>query len=94
MKMNIEERLERIERMVAIGFKKVLNVTDVALLLGVSESRVRHLVAAKEIPHYKPNGRIYFDKEDIENYLLRNRRPSKAELESAAATRLAINRMK
>lgn len=92
--MSIEDRLERIERMVILGFKKVLNVGDVALLLGVSESRVRHLVADKEIPHYKPNGRIYFNKEEIENYLLRNRRPSKTEIDSAATTRLAINRMK
>ena len=92
--MSIEDRLERIERMVTLGFKKALNVGDVALLLGVSESRVRHLVAAKEIPHYKPNGKIYFDKEEIEKYLLRNRRATKAEIDSEAATRLAINRIK
>lgn len=94
MKMNIEERLERIERMVAIGFKKVLNVTDVALLLGISESRVRHMAADKELPHYKPNGRLYFNKEEIEAYLLRNRRPSKEEIDSIASTRLALNRIK
>lgn len=92
--MSIEDRLERIERMVTLGFKKVLNVGDVALLLGVSESRVRHLAAAKEIPHYKPNGKIYFAKEEIEKYLLRNRRATKAEIESEAATRLAVNRIK
>ena len=41
--MSIEERLERIERLFTLAFKKALNVTEVAMLLGVSESRVRHM---------------------------------------------------
>lgn len=91
--MNIEDRLIRIERMVILAFKKALNVADVALLLGISESRVRHMAAAQEIPSYKQNGKLYFDKDEIENHLLSNRKPSLAEIKSTATTRLAIQRI-
>ncbi len=92
--MNIEERLMRMERMIILGVKKALNVADVALLLGVSESRVRHMATAQEIPSYKHKGKLYFDKEEIEKHLLSNRKPSLAEIHSAAATRLAVQRIK
>ncbi|MYM12423.1 helix-turn-helix domain-containing protein [Muribaculum intestinale] len=91
--MSIEERLTRMERMMILAFKKALNVADVAILLGISESRVRHMATAQEIPSYKQNGKLYFDKDEIENHLLSNRRPSLAEINSTATTRLAIQRL-
>lgn len=92
--MSIEERLERIERLFTLAFKKALNVTEVAMLLGVSESRVRHMANDGTLPYSKPNGKLYFDKDDIERYLLAGRQPSKAEIKSLATTRLAVNRIK
>lgn len=92
--MSIEERLERIERLFILSFKKALNVGDVALLLGVSESRVRHMANDGTLPYSKPNGKLYFDKDDIEQYLLADRQPSKSEIESLATTRIAIDRLK
>lgn len=50
--MGVEERLERIERLLLLGSKEVLNTSEIALLLGISESRVRHLTSSKKIPHY------------------------------------------
>ncbi len=92
--MGIEERLERIERLFILGFKKALNVADVALLLNISESRVRHMANAQEIPSYKSGGKLYFDKDEIEKHLLQNRRPSKREIDSIATTRIAVSRIK
>ncbi len=92
--MSIDERLERLERLMVVGFKKVLSVADLALYLGISESRVRHMATDQYIPSYKQNGKIYFDKDEIESHLLSNRRPSLAEINSKAATRLAVNRIK
>lgn len=92
--MSIDERLERLERLMVVGFKKVLSVADLALYLGISESRVRHMATDQDIPSYKQNGKIYFDKDEIESHLLSNRRPSLAEINSKAATRLAVNRIK
>lgn len=92
--MELDKRLERIERLFIIAFKKALNVADVALLLGVSESRVRHMTSEGTLPYSKPGGKLYFDKDDIERYLLSNRQPSRAEIESIAATRIATARIK
>ena len=64
--MGVEERLERIERLLLLGSKEVLNTSEIALLLGISESRVRHLTSAKKIPHYKQGNKIYFRKKEIE----------------------------
>lgn len=92
--MGIEQRIERIERLLILSSKKALNVADVALLLGVSESRVRHMANDQEIPSYKAGGKLYFDKDEIERHLLSNRRPSKQEINSIATTRMAVARIK
>lgn len=92
--MRIDQRLERLERLFTLAVKKALNVADVAMLLDVSESRVRHMASDGTLPYSKTNGRLYFDKDDIERYLLSGRQMSKAEAESIAATRIATSRLK
>lgn len=92
--MDLDKRLERIERTVVLAFKRALDVSDVALLLGVSESRVRHMTSEGLLPYSKPNGRIYFDKADIERYLLSNRQHSQAEIDSIATTHIATSRIR
>lgn len=90
--MNIEQRLERIERLLIIGSKEVLTTSDVALLLNVSESRVRHLTSAKEIPYYKQGGRTYFKKSEIEEWQLSQRIPTNKEIKRRATTYTVINK--
>ena len=60
--MSIEERLTRIERIVLIGSKNVLDASEVAMMLNISESRVRHLVSERSIPHYKQGVKTFFRK--------------------------------
>jgi len=84
--MSVEERLERIERLVMLGSKDVLNVQEVALLIGVSESRVRHLCSERALPYYKQGRNVYFRKSEVEKYLLSERIPSNSEINSKAAT--------
>lgn len=92
--MRLDKRLERIERACTLACKQVLNVADAALLLGVSESRVRHMAREGILAYSKPNGKLYFNKKDIESYLLSNRSASKAEIDSLAATKIAASRIK
>ena len=82
--MSIDERLERLERLVMLGTKNVLNTSEVALLLNLSEDRVRHLVHDREIPHYKQGGRLYFSKQEIEQWQMQNRIATNAELNEKA----------
>lgn len=90
--MNIEQRLERIERLLIIGSKEVLTTSDVALLLNISESRVRHLASAREIPYYKQGSRTYFKKSEIEEWQLSQRIPTNKEIKRKATTYAVINK--
>ena len=84
--MGVEERLERIERLLLLGSKEVLNTSEIALLLGISESRVRHLTNAKKIPHYKQGNKVYFRKKEIEAWQLQSRVPTYDEIRSRGTT--------
>jgi hypothetical protein len=45
------------------------------------------------IPYYKPRGKmIYFDREELENWLLQNRIAPADELEAKASTYVALNK--
>ena len=92
--MTLSQRLERMEALLSMRVTEVLNVKEVAILLKKSESRVRHLVADRDIPHYKNDkGQVSFLKSEIEAWRLGQRIPTNAEIESKAATHLAIGRI-
>ena len=90
--MNIEERLERIERLIAMSAKNVLNTKDVALMLGVSEGRIRHLVSDRMIPCYKRGTKNYFIKAEVEKWLTSERVETCEEINSLASTYIATKR--
>ena len=87
MMMSADERLARIERLILIQSKEALTVSEVALMLGLSESRVRHLTSEKELPNYK---NTYFKKSEIEKWMLSERVPTNSEIRSQATTHCII----
>lgn len=88
--MSTDERLARIERLILMSTKNALNTKEVALMLDISESRVRHLVNEKSLPYYKQGNKTYFKKQDIEDWMLHTRFESKAEIDRQATTYTAI----
>lgn len=78
--MGLEERIKRIEGLLLISCKEALNVAECALLLGVTEGRVRHLTSQKELPYYKQGKSVYFRKSEIEDWMLKERVPTNEEL--------------
>lgn len=91
--MEVNERLARIERLITIGSKNVFTTDEVALLLGISTSRVRHMVCDREIPHYRRGNKVYFKKSEIEEWQLSQRVPTNEEINNKATTHVALNRM-
>ena len=89
--MSIEERLIRIERMVLIGSKNVLDASEVAMMLNISESRVRHLVSERSIPHYKQGVKTFFRKSEIEEWQCSQRIPTNKEISAKATTYTVLN---
>lgn len=53
---------------------KVLTKKEVASLSGYSINTINHKVSKREIPYYKQGGRVFFHKDEIEEWLLSNRR--------------------
>ena len=88
--MSADERLARIERLILIQSKEALTVSEVALMLGLSESRVRHLTSEKELPYYKKGKNTYFKKSEIEKWMLSERVPTNSEIRSQATTHCII----
>jgi len=88
MDNNILERLNAIERKIeelAALNKDVLNFKEAARYLDVSRSHLYKLTYTKQIPHYKPRGKqVFFERKELDQWLLQNRQKTKAEIEQAA----------
>lgn len=84
--MGVEERLERIERLLLLGSKEVLNTSEIALLLGISESRVRPFDECKEDSALQAGQQNYFRKKEIEAWQLQSRVPTDDEIRSRGTT--------
>ena len=91
---SLSARLDRIERNTLLGAKRVLTVEDVACLAGITKRSVYRLTNSKTIPYYRPNGKeIYFDREEVERWLLSNRHSTDEELRAAAVTKSVTRNM-
>ncbi|WP_333597769.1 helix-turn-helix domain-containing protein [Chryseobacterium flavum] len=85
---SIEQRLEKIEQLLSaqsLQNKIVLNIDEVAQFTGISKLYLYKLTSKNEIPYSKPNGKnVFFNKSEIEKWLLRNRQATNEELENEA----------
>lgn len=67
--------------------KEVLTAQETARYMGISMSYLYKLTMKKQIPHYKPMGKIcYFNRNEVEQWLLSNRVSTEQELNSKAMT--------
>jgi excisionase family DNA binding protein len=94
----IELKLENIEKLLTSQVftnKLIFNIEEIAQYTGLSKLYIYKLTSKNSIPHYKPNGKnIYFKKEEIDNWLLRNRQATNEELESEAVNYIASQKTK
>ncbi len=84
----ILESLNRIEQLIinqGINMKDILNIDELQEYTGYQKSYLYKLTSSREIPFYKPSGkRLFFRKPEIDEWLLRNRNTTNAEVEEAA----------
>ena len=80
------KQLADIRKFSLLAAKNVLDIDDVVALTGLSKSYVYKLTCRKEIPYYKPNGKLsYFDRQDVEGWMKQNRVISTVEAEQKAS---------
>lgn len=81
---NIQELLKKIQD-AELTQKKVLTVDEACKYTGFAKSYIYKLVHYKKIGYYKPLGKVlFFDREDLEKFLLSNRVSTKEETDQKA----------
>ena len=87
----IDERQQSIENLM-LSQKNVLTFDEGATYMGVSKSHLYKLTMAGSIAFYKPRGKmIYFDRAELEKWLLQNRITPADEIEAKASTYVTLN---
>ncbi|MDM1043075.1 MULTISPECIES: helix-turn-helix domain-containing protein [Empedobacter] len=75
--------------------KEVLTFNDVCKYLDISASHLYKLTSQKQIPHFCPQGKkLYFNRTEIDQWLMRNRQETTEDIETAAANYLIKNKRK
>jgi len=87
----IDKRLKTIENLLRVQ-KKVLNLDEVSELTGLSKSHLYKLTSQSRIPHYKNGKFIFFDREEIETWLLSNRVKTVEEIDAEASKYVTTNK--
>lgn len=91
MEETILAKLEAIERNSLLAAKRVLMISDVAALTGLSKSYLYKLTSQRQIPFYRRAKQLYFDREELEGWLLQNRISTEAEAEAEAISYVTRN---
>lgn len=80
----LREQLNRIETAI-LKQKDVLTFDEAVQFTGMSKSYMYKLTSSHKIPHYKPSGKmVYFNRDELQTWLLQNRVSTHDELESKA----------
>ena len=80
----LREQLDRIETAI-LSQKEVLTFDEAVQFTGMSKSYMYKLTSTQKIPHYKPSGKmVYFNRDELQTWLLQNRVSTHDELESKA----------
>jgi len=90
----IQAQLNEIKELL-VSNKKVLNLKEVSNYIGYSKSHIYKLTSSNQIPHSKPNGKgLYFDKDEIDGWLLKNKVPTQEVLKKVARGEARIDMAK
>lgn len=88
--MELQKRLEAVEetvKMAGLATKEVLTFSEAATFTGLSRSYLYKLTSGQKIPHSKPTGKlVYFDRSELQAWLLQNRVSTTDEIASKAQT--------
>jgi len=86
--------LQEIKRLTVLSAKRALTMSDAALLTGLSKSHLYKQVCSKKIPYWKSDGGklTYFDKTELEAWMLQHRVKTMYETEQEAANYLVTGK--
>lgn len=84
------KEITELKQLNLLGVKKALSTTDVANLTGLSKAYIYKMVSNRAIPFYKSKGGkcTYFKTDDVIDWMLANRYPSRDEVEQEAEAKV------
>ena len=88
----INASLANINNLAATFYKSILTTEEACKFTGLPMSSILKKTSAQEITHYKAGNKVYFKKDDLERWMLKNRIATKEELNSSADTYISINK--
>lgn len=89
--LSIEQRLTNIEAMLT-ATKTVLTFDEACNYTGFAKSFMYKMTSTGKVPCYKPQGKmIYFERAELEKWLLRNRITPASEIDEQASTYVTLN---
>jgi len=96
MEKEVLSELQAIKQLTLLGARRVLTMSDCALLTGLSKSHLYKLCCAKKIPYWKSDGNkfTYFEKSEVEDWQLKHRVKTVDEVETEAAAYVATGKRK
>jgi excisionase family DNA binding protein len=84
----LEKRLEKIEGLL-LGQKDVFTFGECCRYTGISKTYMYKLTCTNRVPHFKPHGKtIYFSKEEVDGWLMKNPVKTTGQIEQEAAAYL------
>ena len=92
MDKTLEMRVQSLEQQ-QFNLKNILSFEEASMFLHLSKSYLYKLTSAGLIPHYKPQGKmLYFEKEELENWLRQNPVKTQSEIAEAAQSYILKNK--
>ena len=85
MEQDLKQVADLITANIISTTKAVLTADEAARYMGISKSTLYKMTMRKQIPHSKPNGKVcYFDRLELEAWLMGNRIATADELQDRA----------
>ena len=79
----IDRKLDELQELMKLTAKgDALTLTDVCVLTGLSRNYLYRLTSERRIPYYKRGKLLYFSRDEIEDWMLKNRYATQEEIES------------
>ncbi len=81
-----KQQFYNFDNMNTLEIKNVLTFAEACLFSGLSKSHMYRLTSTRQVPHFKPFGKmVYFERAELEKWLLQNRVVTISETETMAA---------
>jgi excisionase family DNA binding protein len=89
VKETVVQALKDQKQVEAPQARKTMNVDEVAAFTGLTKNTIYIKTMRGLIPHYKRDKRVFFDRDEVEAWLMENKRITSSEAEKQADKYLA-----